>query len=142
MMLSTSHQIKPWISDIPPWEKIEVDLNFDIFWGEYEGKRVDIEEFLSDTIEFDENSAIFCQPLRPASRKTCSEVRRRFAYAESRFIAASREQGSATIGKKAQIPQSFSAPASAATHPPRAITGTPWDADFSATARGVFPIAV
>ena len=53
MMLSTSHQIKPWIRDISPWGKIEVDLNFDIFWGEYEGKRVDIEEFLSDTTEMD-----------------------------------------------------------------------------------------
>ena len=53
MMLSTSHQIKPWIRDISPWGKIEVDLNFDIFWGEYEGKRVDIEEFLFDTTEMD-----------------------------------------------------------------------------------------
>ena len=30
---------------------IEIDLNFDLFWGEYEGKRIDISEFLSDTIE-------------------------------------------------------------------------------------------
>ena len=53
MMLSTSHQIKPWIRDISPWGKNEVDLNFHIFWGEYEGKRIDIEEFLSDTIEME-----------------------------------------------------------------------------------------
>ena len=53
MMLSTSHQIKPWIRDISPWGKIEVDLNFDIFWGEYECKRIDIEEFLSDTTEME-----------------------------------------------------------------------------------------
>lgn len=53
MMLSTSHQIKPWVRDISPWGKIEVDLNFDIFWGEYEGKRIDIEKFLSDTIEME-----------------------------------------------------------------------------------------
>ena len=30
---------------------INIDLNFDIFWGEYQGKRVDMEEFLSDTVE-------------------------------------------------------------------------------------------
>ncbi len=49
--LSTSHQVAPWIKEIPPWGIIVVDLNFDIFWGEYEGKRIDIDTFLSDTIE-------------------------------------------------------------------------------------------
>lgn len=53
MMLSTSHQLEPWKKDIQPWGRIEVDLNFDIFWGEYEGKRIDIEEFLSDTVEME-----------------------------------------------------------------------------------------
>ncbi len=52
MMISTS-QIKPWIRDIQPWGRIEIDLNFDIFWDEYEGKRIDIDEFLSDTIEME-----------------------------------------------------------------------------------------
>ena len=28
-----------------------VDLNFDILWGEYNGKRIDIEGFISDAIE-------------------------------------------------------------------------------------------
>lgn len=32
---------------------LQVDLNVDLFWGEYEGKRIDIEEFLSDTIEME-----------------------------------------------------------------------------------------
>lgn len=32
---------------------IIIDLNCDIFWGEYTGKRIDIDEFLSDTIVMD-----------------------------------------------------------------------------------------
>ena len=50
-MLSTSHQTAPWIKIYDPWGPIILDLNFDIFWGEYEGKRIDICEFLSDTID-------------------------------------------------------------------------------------------
>ena len=53
MLLSNSHQIAPWVKEIPPWGKAVIDLNFDIFWGEYEGKRISIEEFLSDTIQMD-----------------------------------------------------------------------------------------
>ena len=30
---------------------IDLDLNYDIFWGEYPGKRIDIEEFLADSID-------------------------------------------------------------------------------------------
>lgn len=52
-MLSASHQVAPWIKEIPPWGSMVVDLNFDVFWGEYEGQRIDIEEFLSDTIEME-----------------------------------------------------------------------------------------
>lgn len=51
IMLSSSHQIAPWEKRIMPWGKIFIDLNFDIFWGEYTGKRIDIDVFLSDTIE-------------------------------------------------------------------------------------------
>lgn len=43
----------PWAKEINPWGIIQIDLNFDIFWGEYEGKRVDIEDFLSDTVEIE-----------------------------------------------------------------------------------------
>lgn len=32
---------------------IYVDVNFDIFWGEYEGQRIDIDAFLCDSIEMD-----------------------------------------------------------------------------------------
>lgn len=52
-LLSSSHQVSPWVKEIPPWGTVVIDLNFDIFWGEYEGKRIDIEEFLSDTVEME-----------------------------------------------------------------------------------------
>lgn len=52
-MLVTSHQIHSVYREIPPLGIACIDLNFDIFWGEYEGKRIDIEDFLSDTIEME-----------------------------------------------------------------------------------------
>lgn len=52
-MLSNSHQVAPWIKVFKPWGYLVVDINFDIFWGEYEGSRINIEEFLSDTIDID-----------------------------------------------------------------------------------------
>jgi len=53
MMYSASHQVAPWTKPFPPFGNIEIDLNFDIFWGEYTGKRVDIDEFLSNTVGMD-----------------------------------------------------------------------------------------
>ena len=53
MLLTSSHQTLPWHKNIYPWGNIILDLNFDIFWGEYEGKRVDMESFISDAIEVD-----------------------------------------------------------------------------------------
>lgn len=53
LMLSTSHQAAPWIQEIYPWGHVTIDLNIDIFWGEYTGKRIDIDEFLSDCIKID-----------------------------------------------------------------------------------------
>ena len=50
-MMTGSHQIAPWIKEIYPWGQVVVDLNFVIFWGEYEGNRIDIDEFVSDAIE-------------------------------------------------------------------------------------------
>lgn len=47
-----SHQYLP-LSKISDISRLTVDVNFDIFWGEYEGKRINIEEFLSDTIEME-----------------------------------------------------------------------------------------
>ena len=50
MMLSHSHQTLPCYNSK---YNLFIDINFDVFWGEYEGKRIDIEEFLSDTIEME-----------------------------------------------------------------------------------------
>lgn len=52
-LLSASHQVAPWIKELPPWGTVVADLNFDVFWGEYEGFRIDIEEFLSDTVNME-----------------------------------------------------------------------------------------
>lgn len=49
LMLSGSHQTSPFYKKKGAF-KLCIDLNFDIFWGEYTGKRVDIDDFLSDTI--------------------------------------------------------------------------------------------
>lgn len=48
LCISSSHQIPPYKKGI-----VEIDINFDIFWGEYTGKRIDIQEFLSDIILMD-----------------------------------------------------------------------------------------
>lgn len=53
MLLTSSHQTLPWSKCLYPWGNLIIDLNFDIFWGEYEGKRVDIDAFLSDTVDVD-----------------------------------------------------------------------------------------
>lgn len=47
MMVASSHQILAYYKD---WGslRVEVDVNFDLFWGEYRGKRIDVNEFLKD----------------------------------------------------------------------------------------------
>jgi len=50
-MLSGSHQVSPWVKNISPSDVIKVDLNFDIFWGEYTKKRININTFLNDVTE-------------------------------------------------------------------------------------------
>jgi len=47
---SASHQLLPF-SYKDTTASLYVDVNFDIFWGEYDKKRVDISGFISDTIE-------------------------------------------------------------------------------------------
>ncbi len=50
--LLSSHQLQKYaikVGNLP----ITIDINYDIFWGEYEEKRVDIEEFLSDTVDME-----------------------------------------------------------------------------------------
>ncbi len=52
MLVSNSHQI-------PSYSKclgkccVQIDVNFDLFWGEYKGKRIDVPEFLEGTAEMD-----------------------------------------------------------------------------------------
>ena len=53
LMISASHQTSSWQKTTTCGYNCTVDLNFDIFWGEYTGKRVDIDQFLSDTIEME-----------------------------------------------------------------------------------------
>ncbi len=54
LLVSGSHQVLPYTLNMPkPWPELLLDVNHDIFWGEYEGKRIDIADFLSDTIEID-----------------------------------------------------------------------------------------
>ena len=48
--LSNSHQIIPFTKQVDIF-KISVDVNFDIFWGEYTGKRIDIGDFISNPME-------------------------------------------------------------------------------------------
>lgn len=52
LCISQSHQIPPYIKETQN-QQIEIDLNFDIFWGEYPGKRIDIGKFLSDAVEME-----------------------------------------------------------------------------------------
>lgn len=47
-----SHQTMPYCKNFEGI-KIELDINYDILWGEHEGKRIDIDDFLSDTEEMD-----------------------------------------------------------------------------------------
>lgn len=47
LFLSTSHQMKPYKKNTNLC-KIEIDLNFDIYWGGYLGDRIEMMEFLSN----------------------------------------------------------------------------------------------
>lgn len=53
LMMIGSHQAAPWSKETSGRITVEVDVNFDIFWGEYSGKRADIAEFISDTIDLE-----------------------------------------------------------------------------------------
>ena len=47
MALAFSHQVKPYVTR-RAFLSIDLDINFDIFWGEYTGPRVDMDDFISD----------------------------------------------------------------------------------------------
>ena len=52
LCVSQSHQLPPYVKETQN-QLISIDLNFDLFWGEYTGKRIDINNFSTDTIEVD-----------------------------------------------------------------------------------------
>lgn len=52
LCLSSSHQF-PAVCKKAKGINIEVDLNFDLFWGEYTGKRINMNEFLSEPAYMD-----------------------------------------------------------------------------------------
>lgn len=52
MLVSNSHQIPPYNKGLGKCS-VQVDVNFDLFWGEYKGKRIDVSEFLGGTIEME-----------------------------------------------------------------------------------------
>lgn len=52
LCMAYSHQIPSYHKDKFGFH-LNVDVNYDIFWGEYEGKRCSIDEFLSDTVDME-----------------------------------------------------------------------------------------
>lgn len=48
--VSQSHQLMPYVKRTPLLS-ITIDINFNIFWGGYEGKNININDFLNDTVE-------------------------------------------------------------------------------------------
>jgi len=52
LLMSYSHQLIEYTKYYDDM-MIEIDLNFDILWGEYQGSRIDMDNFLSDTIAMD-----------------------------------------------------------------------------------------
>ena len=50
--LANSHELGAFIKEESGIRTI-IDLNFDIFWGEYKGNRININDFLIDTINID-----------------------------------------------------------------------------------------
>ena len=60
--IAESHQLSLYYKKIP-LQKMFVDINFDIYWGEYTGKRIDIDLFLSDIIDM--NIYGYCLKVLP-----------------------------------------------------------------------------
>lgn len=52
LCLAYSHQIPSYHKEKLGFD-LNVDVNYDIFWGEYEGQRYSIEEFVADTVEME-----------------------------------------------------------------------------------------
>lgn len=52
LMMASSHQVLPYSKSMGNFE-LQMDVNFDLFWGEYKGIRIDINEFLNDAVWMD-----------------------------------------------------------------------------------------
>lgn len=46
-----THQYGVWNKQISPIDCVSIDINHDLFWGEYIGQRINIDEFVSDNVE-------------------------------------------------------------------------------------------
>lgn len=52
MMFMNSHQVIPYSIELGhDGETLDIDINVDVYWGEYTGPRIDMTDFLSDTME-------------------------------------------------------------------------------------------
>lgn len=51
LMMTSSHQVASWTKITDDHIRHTIDLNFDIFWGEYTGTRIDMDDFLADVVE-------------------------------------------------------------------------------------------
>lgn len=52
MLIMSSHQLPSYRKTVDKFG-VDVDVNFDLFWGEYTGKRIDVAEFLEDAIDME-----------------------------------------------------------------------------------------
>lgn len=50
-MKSFSHQSVPFVKENLMFGNIYIDINFDVFWGEYEGTKIDITSYLENSME-------------------------------------------------------------------------------------------
>lgn len=50
LCMTSSHQLPPYVGK-GMLQNVEVDINFDIFWGEYTGQRIVIDTFLNDVVD-------------------------------------------------------------------------------------------
>lgn len=66
MLVSYSHQIPTYYRCLGKCS-VQIDVNFDLFWGEFAGKRIDVTEFLEGATEMD----IFGCKIRTLSPLKC-----------------------------------------------------------------------
>jgi len=87
-MLSSSHQIRPFIKNRGAFI-LNIDINHDIFWGEYTGKRINIHEFLNDTIELEIYNSIV--RTLPPIKAIIQLILHQYKDMNSIFLLASRK---------------------------------------------------